>query len=549
MVFASLIFLYVFLPLNLILYYSSGNAVYRNLILTIFSFVFYAWGEPIWVGLLALTAVIDYLNGRFIEANRGKKIAKIGVICSLVFNIGTLLTFKYSQFIVFNVNHYFGSHFNVPTFALPIGISFYTFQSISYVVDVYTGKVTGQKSLLKFLMFVSLYHQLVAGPIVRYVHIAHEIDKRKFNITDISAGITRFCVGLFKKVCIANIAAYYVQQYLEKYTLGELPNITVAEAWFGILMFTVQIYYDFSGYSDMAIGLGRMFGFHYYENFNYPYIAKSATDFWRRWHISLSTWFRDYIYIPLGGNEKTELRLVVDKKTKTFFLRRWFFAIRNGLRRFAYKFLGAKNWKSYRNLFIVWLLTGLWHGGAHGACWNYILWGLFWGTLIFIERSFIGKLLKKIPNLFSGNYFLSLTIKIIHGILAHIYLLSAVILGWIFFYFTDIPHLKSIFGILFGQSGHELNSIEFKIIFKENIFWMALVLIFCMPVYKWIHRFIKHALVRLNKKTLDGENEYLNKLKLVTLWGYNYGITYLLLFIATTMLVGKSYNPFIYYRF
>lgn len=473
MVFASLIFLYIFLPLNLILYYSSKNATYRNLILTIFSFIFYAWGEPIWIALLFVTALIDYGNGRFIEANRGKSIAKFGVICSLVFNICTLLTFKYSAFIVSNINDFFGSSFGVPSFALPIGISFYTFQSISYVIDVYTKKVTAQKSLLKFLMFVSLYHQLVAGPIVRYVHIAKQIDTRRFKLATISAGVTRFCVGLFKKVCIANVAGTFVVKYLD----GDLSSLAVSEAWFGLLMFTVQIYFDFSGYSDMAIGLGKMFGFDYLENFNYPYIAKSSTDFWRRWHISLSTWFKDYIYIPLGGNKT----------------------------------------KGYRNLFIVWFLTGFWHGGANGACWNYILWGLFWGGLILMERLFLGNIIKKIPSVFG-----------------HLYLLAAMFFGWALFYFTDLNRLSEFFKILFGASGQQLTSFEFNIVLQENIFWLCFAMLMCMPIYLFMHRKVKRQLV-------GNKAHYWYSLTIA--------VNFILLFTATAMLVGKTYNPFIYYRF
>ena len=339
MVFASLTFLYFFLPLNLILYYASNNANYRNLILTLFSFVFYAWGEPVWVFLLIFSATIDYLNGLFIDKYKGTVWAKLGVVSTLIFNLGILFFFKYSSFIYDNVNALLNTHFQFPRYSLPIGISFYTFQTISYVIDVYRGEVKAQRSWLKFMMFVSLYHQLVAGPIVRYSHIMHEIDKRKFRIRDISGGITRFCVGLFKKVAIANIAAELVVKYLDQ---PDLSSLSTGEMWFGVILFSIQIYFDFSGCSDMAIGLGRMFGFHYHENFNYPYIAKSATDFWRRWHISLGTFFKDYVYIPMGGNRK------------------------NG----------------YFNLFVVWGLTGLWHG----ANWNFIFWGLFFGILIMIER-------------------------------------------------------------------------------------------------------------------------------------------------------------------
>ncbi|CAN5168366.1 MBOAT family protein [soil metagenome] len=488
MVFANLTFLYLFLPLNLVLYYVSKNITYRNVILTLFSFIFYAWGEPIWIGLLFLTALVDFLNGRLIEANHGKPLAKLGVVLSLIFNIGTLLTFKYSAFLVSNINAGFGSHFTVPGFALPVGISFYTFQSISYVIDVYTKKVTAQRSLLKFLMFVSLYHQLVAGPIVRYSDIANEINKRRFNIGDISSGVTRFLVGLFKKVCIANVAGVYVKQYLD----GNLDQLSVAEAWFGILMFTLQIYFDFSGYSDMAIGLGRMFGFHYYENFNYPYIAKSATDFWRRWHISLSTWFRDYIYIPLGG-----------KKTK-----------------------------GYRNLFIVWFLTGFWHGGSHGACWNYILWGLFWGFLILTERMFLGNLLKRIPKIFG-----------------HIYLLAAVIFSWALFYFTDLFRLGKFVGILFGSKGHELSNFEIRITFQENLYWLIFSILFCMPIYLYIHRFIKKQQVIRQRRIDEGQNVVANKFWFYRIWAMNIVVNFTLLYLATSMLVGNTFNPFIYYRF
>ena len=275
MVFASLTFLYIFLPLNLILYYSWKNKLYRNLLLTVMSLVFYAWGEPIWISLLIFSALIDYVNGLLVEKWRDTPFAKVPLISTLVVNLGLLATFKYATFITQNVNLILGTKFDVPSYALPIGISFYSFQTISYVVDVYKQEVKAQKSFLKFMLFVSLYHQLVAGPIVRYAHVAHEIDHRVIHKSDLSAGILRFCIGLFKKICIANVAGELVQNYL----VGNLSSISVAEAWFGILMFTIQIYFDFSGYSDMAIGLGRMVGFHYHENFNYPYISKSAGDF------------------------------------------------------------------------------------------------------------------------------------------------------------------------------------------------------------------------------------------------------------------------------
>jgi len=470
MVFASLTFLYFFLPLNLILYYCSNNANYRNFILTLFSFVFYAWGEPIWVFLLIFSATVDYLNGLFIEKYQGTIWAKLGIISTLIFNLGILFFFKYSGFIYDNVNAIFGTSFQFSKYSLPIGISFYTFQTISYVIDVYRGEVKAQRSWMKFMMFVSLYHQLVAGPIVRYSHIMNEIDTRKFRIRDISGGITRFCVGLFKKVAIANIAAELVVKYLDN---PELSSLSTGEMWFGVIMFSIQIYFDFSGYSDMAIGLGRMFGFHYHENFNYPYIAKSATDFWRRWHISLGTFFRDYVYIPMGGNKK------------------------NG----------------YLNLFVVWGLTGLWHG----ANWNFIFWGLFFGILIMLERLITFKRINKVPGFF-----------------LRIYLLLAVVLGWALFYFTDSSRLLTCFKSLFHVTDVPWWDYSLTLTIKENIYWMILAFVLCMPVYQFL-------VVRYRKVLLERNSN--------SLYWTGIAFSIFLLVISTALMVGKSYNPFIYYRF
>lgn len=470
MVFASLTFLCVFLPINLILYYAYNNNTYRNIILTIFSMIFYAWGEPVWVTLLFFSALIDYCNGLWVERKRGTPWAKAGVVSSVVLNLALLVGFKYSGFIYENINAIFGTNFTVPKIALPVGISFYTFQTISYVIDVYRDGVKAQRSFGKFLMFVSLYHQLVAGPIVRYTHIAHEIDHRKFSWVDMGAGIHRFCIGLFKKVAIANVAYEFVKKYLEE---GNLADLSVGEAWFGIIMFSIQIYFDFSGYSDMAIGLGRMFGFHYHENFNYPYIARSATEFWRRWHISLGTFFRDYVYIPLGGNRK------------------------NGI----------------FNLFVVWGLTGMWHG----ASWNFILWGLYFGVLIFIERLFLLKIIEKIPAFFG-----------------HIYLLFVAVLGWALFYFTDFSKLLLFFQILFGATSSPLWNYELTFALQENAIWLIVAFTLCMPVYMWVGTWLAKQM------------KYSTKLYP---WVISVGFQFLLLFLSIAMLVGSSYNPFIYYRF
>jgi alginate O-acetyltransferase complex protein AlgI len=469
MVFASLPFLFIFLPLNLLLYYAFKNRTWRNWILVIFSVAFYSWGEPIWIGLMAFSAFIDYLNALFIEKFKGTKWAKIGLVSTVIVNLALLMTFKYSGFIVDNVNELLGTRFTIPSFALPIGISFYTFQSLSYVIDVYRGDVKAQRSYMKFFMFVSLYHQLVAGPIVRYSHIAHEIDHRRENIRAFSEGINRFCIGLFKKVVLANVAGALAKQYLD----GDLATLSTGAAWFGIIMFTLQIYFDFSAYSDMAIGMGWMFGFHYHENFKYPYLATSVTDFWRRWHISLSTFFRDYIYIPLGGNRK---RMVF-------------------------------------NLLFVWFLTGLWHG----ASWNFILWGMYFGVFILLERLFMHRVLEFLPRVFS-----------------HIYLLAIVVVGWSLFYFTDFSRLSQFSSVLFGAKGHRVWDQELWLNVAGHAYWLALAIICCMPVFHWVKRLAHARLPQWQLATLN--------------YGY-IAVNLVFIVASTSLLVGKSYNPFLYFRF
>ncbi len=469
MVFASLIFLFIFLPLNLVLYYSLGNKEYRNGLLVVFSFFFYSWGEPVWIILMIISASVDYINALVIERYRGTVWAKVGLISCLIVNLGLLAIFKYSAFFYQNLNDIFGLQLTLPTFALPIGISFYTFQTISYVLDVYRGEVKAQTSYMKFMMFVSLYHQLVAGPIVRYAHIAHEIDNRKVDINDFSAGVSRFCQGLFKKVFFANVAGDLAKTYLN----GNIDLLSVGGSWFGLILFTLQIYFDFSGYSDMAIGLGRMFGFHYHENFNHPYTATSATDFWRRWHISLGTFFRDYLYIPLGGNKV----------------------------------------KVYRNLFIVWFLTGLWHG----ASWNFILWGLYFGVLIGMERAFLGNLLKRMPRFVS-----------------HAYLLLAAIFGWAIFYFTDLSRMGSFISVMVGASGNALWDVALGIQLKANLIWLALAIIFCMPVINFFKTQVDKYLSPRQQLIVPYAQALVNVGLMLT---------------SVSFLVGKSYNPFLYFRF
>ena len=471
MVFASITFLFIFLPANLLLYYLLRQPEHRNRVLILFSFAFYAWGEPIWVGLLFFSASVDYVHGLLVERYRGTRWERAPVISSIVVNIGLLVAFKYSGFLYETVNEVFGTSLEVPSFTLPIGISFYTFQTISYVVDVYRGEVRAQRSYSRFLMFVSLYHQLVAGPIVRYATIAKEVDHRQESLKDFTAGVHRFCIGLFKKVCIANVAGELVARYMD----ADPTSLTMGESWLGLLMFSLQIYYDFSGYSDMAIGLGQMFGFHYLENFRHPYIARTATDFWRRWHISLGTFFRDYIYIPLGGNR------------------------RHGI----------------RNLFIVWGLTGLWHG----ASWNFILWGLYFGALIFVERVGLSRALDALPR------------AVGHG-----YLLLVAYFGWALFYFTDLSQLGAYLGVMFGSTADLSGGDELATVLREHLYWLVVALLGCMPIYD---------AARARLRGLAAGSVTRERWVGIGMIGMNLAM----LAMATTMLVGRSYNPFLYFRF
>lgn len=472
MVFSNLFFIYLFLPLNLILYYAVPNKTWKNVVLLLFSLFFYSWGEPVWVFLLMLTAFLDYTWAKCIEyfnltgQQRRKKIA---LIASLVFDLGMLGVFKYSGFVVENINLLTGLSLPVPQIALPIGISFYTFQTISYVLDVYRGQVAAQKRYYKYLMYLSSYHQLVAGPIVRYSDVAAEIENRTVSVQDFSEGITRFCLGLTKKVVVANVAGSLAGNYLD----ADLASLSVAGAWFGVLLYTLQIYYDFSAYSDMAIGLGRMFGFHYHQNFNYPYIAKSVTEFWRRWHISLSSFFRDYVYIPLGGKYRHQIF----------------------------------------NICVVWFLTGLWHG----ASWNFILWGVFYGALLIVEKLGLLKVLEKIPSVFS-----------------HFYLLFLTLIGWTIFYTTDLGKLGGYFAVMFGLSGNALSDPQLSITFMNNLFWLVAAVLFCMPITQLVKRWAQTQRSEGVRAGISIVNAIMNVM---------------LLFVCTAMLVGDSYNPFLYFRF
>ncbi len=438
------------------------------MVLIVFSLFFYAWGEPIWIGLLIFSGVINYYAARVIEKYRNTPKSKLALILSTAINLGFLVLFKYSGFLAETIN-LLGFNLPIPKFSLPIGISFYTFQTISYVVDVYKNKIHAQKHFSKFFMYVSLYPQLVAGPIVLYKQVSAEIDFRETDIRSISTGATRFIYGLSKKVIVANGAGLLASQYLN----GDLSSLSVAGAWFGIFMYTLQIYYDFSGYSDMAIGLGRIFGFNYPENFCYPYISGSATEFWRRWHITLSGFFRDYVYIPLGGNKN----------------------------------------HMYRNLFIVWFLTGLWHG----ASFNFIIWGLFWGVLIAMEKKFLLKYLQKLPWYINRPY-----------------MWIVIMVSWAIFYFTDLNKLGQFIQIMFGFSGHPLSDISTEINFVNNLIWIVISVFFSMPMLKGFEYM--------------AVNEFEPKHQSIMLY-VHIGINVVLLFICTSLLCGQAYNPFLYYKF
>ena len=469
LVFSNLLFIYLFLPLCLFLYYLTKNPAVRNGVLIIFSLIFYSFGEPVAILLMASSTLIDYFNGLFIEKNRGRKIAVLGVIISLVYNLGALCLFKYSGFLVTNFDLLTGLSIPVPKLTLPIGISFYTFQTISYVADVYRGKTKAQRNYFNYLLYVSMFFQLVAGPIVRYTDIAEQIGDRKCTAEDMFGGWVKFIIGLGKKVIIANCVGGITDSLIG----NSAAPASVLAAWSGIILYTLQIYFDFSGYSDMAVGLGKMFGFSLPENFNYPYISKSASEFWRRWHISLGSFFRDYVYIPMGGNRRHQLL----------------------------------------NVAVVWFLTGLWHG----ASWNYILWGLYFGVLISLEKLFFGKVLDKLPTVFS-----------------HIYVLIVIIFGWLLFYFEDMGAMGQCLKAMFGAAP-AVDDITVSLL-KGSCFVIAAGIIFSCPVYGFI---VKKAEAAAQKSV--AARVIFQIVGMILLLG--------VLTVSSLLLVKQTYNPFLYFRY
>ncbi len=438
MVFSSLTFLYFFLPIVFALYFISKNRKWRNFILLIFSLLFYSWGEPRFVFIMAASTFAAWILGLCIDKySDAPKIKRVFLISSLFILIGILFVFKYLNFFFDSLHSFTGIFFELPRIALPIGISFYTFQILSYIIDLYRGKVNVQRNFFRFLLYVCFFPQLIAGPIVRYITVENEISLRHESLDDAIYGIRRFIIGLAKKILIANNVALIAETI---YGSSELAGSLAL--WLAAVCFGLQLYYDFSGYSDMAIGLGRIFGFHFLENFDYPFTALSITEYWRKWHISLSSWFRDYVYIPLGGNRVSTLR--------------WIF-----------------------NILVVWSLTGLWHG----ASWNFVFWGLHYCMLLIIEKLFLRKLLEKTPALFQ-----------------HIYTLFFVCIGMTFFTVTDSAYLLEVLKELFMFTPSDwtgLLLLDTSICSK--LIFIPFGLIFSFPVYRRINidenRFIPALMV------------------------------------------------------
>lgn len=432
MLFSDLFFLYLFLPVCLAAYFLTKKNEYRNFILIGFSLFFYSWGEPVWVFLLVFSSFINYLLGRSIELNRENKLGKASLITALVFNIGLICVFKYTDFFIGNINSLFGTELRTLGIAFPIGISFYSFQAISYAIDVYWEKVKAQQSFHKLLMYISLFPSVTTGPIVRYETIENEIDNRRITVSDLSEGFTRLIIGLAKKVLIANNLYLYVETVFGKSdaAISVVADATVAGTWVGIIAYSMYVYFDFSGYSDMAIGLARIFGFHFNENFNYPFMCRTISEFWQRWHISLGSFFKDYLlYVPLFGKRLP-----------------------------------------YVSLFLVWFTTGLWHG----ASWNYVIWGLYFGVFILFELKLGKKRIKAAPTF-----------------LMHIYNKLVIVIGFGIFKFTSMSDLGDFFMNLVGQNGNKLIDDATITDMKSYLYVLIIALIFVFPIIPFLKRFIE----------------------------------------------------------
>ncbi|WP_295085900.1 MBOAT family O-acyltransferase [Ruminococcus sp.] len=466
MVFSRLFFIYIFLPVCLLCYALARGTKHKNTVLIIFSLIFYAWGEPVYIFLMLATAVVNYVAALFIGKYQGKAGDTAATVTAVVYDLIMLGVFKYSGFIVENINAIFSCSIPIPNIRLPIGISFYTFQTISYIIDCHWEKVKPQKNFKNFMLFISLFPQLIAGPIVRYSSIEKEINERTLQLSDVSYGLNRVALGLAKKVLLADQLNIIAESFL-----GNIGGSSTVGAWYGAIAYGMQIYFDFSGYSDIAIGLGRVFGFHFDENFDHPFICKDITEFWQRWHISLGTFFRDYLlYIPILGKRR-----------------------------------------KYGGLFLVWLCTGIWHG----ANWNYIIWGLYYGLFILIELLIGKKKMKKIPV-----------------IIRHIYSKLIIIIGFAIFYFEDLGKLGLFFRTAFGFGKNGFIAVQDKISFVNNIFLIAVAIICCFP------------LIRTIKNVTD--KRFTAK---VTISSAAAVVSALLLVLTSIILVDATTSPFLYYQF
>ena len=460
MVFSSITFIYYFLPILLVTYLITPNK-YKNIILLIFSLLFYFYGEPKYIIILLLTCFINYKGAILIEKYRKK--SKLILILLILYNIIQLLYFKYTDFFIININRLLKTDINLLRIIMPIGISFFTFQILSYVIDVYKKEVPASKSFINFTTYVSLFPQLIAGPIVRYKSIHEELENREINYHNFSNGVKRFIIGLSKKVLIANLLGKLCSD------LTNMTYSTIVGSWFKSISFTLQIYFDFSGYSDMAIGLGLMLGFHFLENFNYPFIAKSITDFWRRWHISLSSFFKDYVYIPLGGNRVNNLKWI-------------------------------------RNIFIVWFLTGFWHG----ASWNFIIWGLYFAIILLLEKTLYGTFIEKTK------------------VFKYVYTLILIIISFTIFNGNSLNEvITSLKNMLFLE---DIPFINFETLYhiRNYIFVIIIAIISSTPIMKLLTNKIKN-----------------NKIYSILEIGYYF----IVLIIVTAFLIDSSFNPFLYFRF
>ena len=468
MLFSSIVFLFTFLPAVVILYYLLPVR-FRNVILLLASLVFYAWGEPVYLFLMLLSILFNYFSGLDIARNlQDKRAAKRSLVFNLIINLAVLGFFKYEGFVLDTLNGILPVHISYHALPLPIGISFYTFQILSYIIDVYRGNVKVQTNLPNFALYVTMFPQLIAGPIVQYADVDEQLASREVSRTKFGEGSMYFIRGLAKKVLLANTSGMI---FTEVSGLAK-GNIAVVTAWLGAFAYMFQIYFDFSGYSDMAIGLGKMFGFEFNMNFNYPYVSKSITEFWRRWHISLSSWFRDYVYIPLGGNRVSKI-------------------------------------KHIRNLLIVWFLTGLWHGAA----WNFVAWGLYYGVILIIEKYLLSPVLDRLPD-----------------VVRHIYSIVLVVIGWVLFFSSSFGQAADYIRVMFGAGAHGFADRESMYLLTSNLILWLILIFGSTPL---VHFRYEHML-----RTKKWNTTIINS------------VVYAALFIVCiAYLVTETYNPFLYFRF